>query len=504
MKSKRVPEFLNQQGIVLQTVIITAVLSLASTGAGVVVYNVVRSESTGISQNAQVESDGAGTNLGATRLGTLDASDDGTGNPIGSPGGDGKVGDSGVGDTGDKGDEDKKVDEDKEETEVPPPTTVSAIADDFLLAAGGVYNSGAHACVMGGSNGEVKCWGNNENGQLGNDGTSTQPTATAGFVLAGQSSETSTDNLMGAKAIAAGESHTCAIVGDNRDVYCWGSDGIMDQPLPGRVPSGQQNAVQDTYLQNASDISAGFNYTCATVGADDEVYCWGAGIGGELPDETAGNKAVPAGPILTGAKAISAGKGNNGVHACAVLIEGAVMCWGSEHNPVQVPAIDGSSLEKSALIVSAGTDHTCAIMETGAVMCWGEGSSGQLGSSGSSNEPKLVPAIDGTADDKKAFAVSAGDRATCSVLQSGAALCWGDSDILGGSMIAATPPASVTNIDGGPVTKSAVVVTTAGSLACALLLSGAVLCWGGGNVGGSVLDSSTPVEGIRNAQTATS
>jgi alpha-tubulin suppressor-like RCC1 family protein len=69
--------------------------------------------------------------------------------------------------------------------------------------------SSSHVCALM-ATGTVKCWGLNQNGQLGNGtarNVSSVPTDVVG--------------LTGVTAIGTGDNHTCAIAGGRR--YCWGS-----------------------------------------------------------------------------------------------------------------------------------------------------------------------------------------------------------------------------------------------------------------------------------------
>ena len=72
-----------------------------------------------------------------------------------------------------------------------------------------------HVCALL-SDGGVRCWGSNNNGQLG-DGTSTD-----------RSSPPSSDVNLGsgytAIGISSGGGHTCAML-DDGDMKCWGASG---------------------------------------------------------------------------------------------------------------------------------------------------------------------------------------------------------------------------------------------------------------------------------------
>ena len=91
------------------------------------------------------------------------------------------------------------------------------------------------------------------------------------------------------------------------------------------------------------------------------------------------------------ATAISAG----GYHACALLDNGSVKCWGGNgygqlgidntttmgDDSGEMAQLTGINLGtgRTATAISAGYDHTCALLDNGAVKCWGLNSSGQLG-----------------------------------------------------------------------------------------------------------------------------
>ncbi|MCA9577991.1 MAG: hypothetical protein KC668_21300 [Myxococcales bacterium] len=170
---------------------------------------------------------------------------------------------------------------------------------------------------------------------------------------------------------------------------------------------------------------------------------------------------------------------------CAVLETGAVHCsggisWGS---PGPVFGLDGSSPARSALRVAVGSVSACALLETGAVQCWGSGDAGQLGNGQSgltafSERPVDVLTLDGVVNTAVDIDVSAVHA--CAVLDTGAVVCWGRDEfgVLGdgdnGTLIRSTPVA-VTGLGGAG--RHAVRVAL-GSTSCVLLDDGAVMCWG--------------------------
>lgn len=89
----------------------------------------------------------------------------------------------------------------------------------------------SHSCVLLGD-ATVKCWGSDNDGQLGND-----------TAKSSQSTPVSPLGLSDIVHISAGSDHTCAVHGDGA-ISCWGSNeyrqlgnggGSDDQPTPDLV-----------------------------------------------------------------------------------------------------------------------------------------------------------------------------------------------------------------------------------------------------------------------------
>ena len=132
--------------------------------------------------------------------------------------------------------------------------------------------------------------------------------------------------------IDAGEEHTCAILAD-RSVRCWGKG------VAGRLGYGNDGNVLAPAAagpvnlgpgRDARAIVAGDFHTCAILD-DGAVRCWGFGANGRLGYGNTNNIFSPAaappvdlGPGRT-ARAITAGAS----HTCAILDDGSVRCWGN-------------------------------------------------------------------------------------------------------------------------------------------------------------------------------
>jgi len=136
----------------------------------------------------------------------------------------------------------------------------------------------------------VRCWGFGGNGRLGYANTTTigdDAGETPGSVGPVDLGNNELGRKRTAKAISAGDNHTCAILDDDT-VRCWGYGGdgrlgyggtsdIGDDETPGSV--GQ---VDLGLNRTAQAISAGGRHTCARLDDGRTVRCWGYGANGRL------------------------------------------------------------------------------------------------------------------------------------------------------------------------------------------------------------------------------
>ena len=298
---------------------------------------------------------------------------------------------------------------------------------------------------------------------------------------------------------------------------CWGRN---EQGQNGNGRSGlellNEHPVQVTGLDATTDArtavemsSRGGYHVCALtkVGA---VMCWGSRTYGQLGDGIGNGKDSPSRPTAMAIPEFDASTAEKTASfvatgestSCAIKRSGALFCWGDNRlgqaslgtsmyssTPVAVSGFDGASPERSAVMVSVGATATCVVSKTGAVWCWGANTNGQLGDGTRVVRvgPVKSSVIDGSSSDRRAVGVSVGNMTACAVMLNGAVKCWGNaaqsafgSATLSGDMLT---PTTVTGIDGSATSKQAALVSTSPNHSCALLVNSSVVCWGNSGMG---------------------
>lgn len=352
-----------------------------------------------------------------------------------------------------------------------------------------------HMCTIL-DNASVACWGKGADGQLGNNDTSDQSTPV--YVSSFGPGRT-------AKAITAGARHTCALL-DNGSVSCWGEgeDGQLGNGALQSTSSVPSPVLPFPSGQKAITLSAGHSHTCAILD-DGAIACWGAGSEGRLGNGATSSSASPQLTDSLGenrsAKSISSGL----YHTCTILDNGSTLCWGngakgqlgnggvaSSTSPAPIAAIP-SAFKPVAL--ASGDDHTCAMLSKGSVVCWGSGLDGFLGS-GSTSDQLTPEAVEPFGEGRTAVAISAKHKHTCAVLSDGNVSCWGVSaNGRGGNDGVENTQLVPTLTSSLGVNRTALSITSGNTYSCAILDDFSVSCWGDSPPGvpGSTQPSPTPL-----------
>ena len=383
-----------------------------------------------------------------------------------------------------------------------------------------------HTCTIL-ENSSVKCWGANTYGQLGLGDTNSR--GDAGSEMGANLETVDLGTGRTAKAIAASWYGTCAIL-DNSSIKCWGRNndgqlGLGDTNNRGDGADEMGDNLDTVDLgsgRTATAIAGGGEHYCAILD-NASIKCWGwnnkgqLGIGstddrGDGADEMGDNLS----PIDLGtgrtATAIAAG----GYHSCAILDNAAVKCWG-RNNRGQLGLGDminrgdgddmGDNLNavdlgtgRTAVSITAGALHTCALLDDYSVKCWGDSSYGQMGTGktfnlgdGAGEMGDSLTAID-LGSGRTATAIAA-SLATCAVLDNSSIKCWGantfgqlglgDTTMRGNTVQgdgSSQMGDNLPSIDLG-TGRTARGVITGNYHTCTIMDNSSIKCWGKNNSG---------------------
>ncbi len=317
-----------------------------------------------------------------------------------------------------------------------------------------------HACAI--TSGAVKCWGQNDYGQLG-DNTTTD-----------RNSPVSVSGLSSVLSVASGSRHSCAIKSDGT-AWCWGYN--ITGALGNSVNTNSSVPVQVTGISAATQISSGFDFSCALL-SNSTVKCWGYNAMGSLGNSTNVDSNIPV--LVSGISIATKISSARGAHTCALLSTGGVKCWGWNSNgqlgnnsttdsnlPVSV-----SGIASGASDIQVSSYGSCAQVSA-QTKCWGWNNYFQLanGSSSDSITPSVVSSVSGY----KMY--SLGDVVSCVISSAGKPQCWGSPayGLLGDTNLT-NSTSTPTDLPG--LTQNVAIIKSGFSFSCAVKTDGSINCWG--------------------------
>lgn len=362
-------------------------------------------------------------------------------------------------------------------------TSTAAGTGDVLVIA---LEAGAvHTCATL-SDKSLRCWGNNQYGQLGN-GTfvaSTKPVDVQGLA--------STPEVTLARAV-----HNCSLLEDG-SVDCWAMN-IYGQLGDGTFKNSSKPIAVKGLRGPVRLLAVGGDHTCVTYKDNDSTWCWGQNKYGELGDGTLTTNSTKPVEVkgLPSPEKVVAGLW----HTCAIVKDGSTWCWGfnaegqlgigtkslASPKPVKVVGLPSKPVQ-----LTLGLFHACALVQDGSTWCWGEGKYGQLGN-GTTKESLKPQRVVGLKSNPTHLV--AGGFHTCADFADGTMSCWGQN-IFGqlgdGTTKNALKPVAVKGYRAGAT------LVAAGSLhTCVAYADGTVSCWGlnsDGQLGnGTKVNAKTPV-----------
>lgn len=363
----------------------------------------------------------------------------------------------------------------------------------------GLTVGGSHTCAHV-DNGDVHCWGRSHLGQLGlmrNQDLGDDEAPMPSLVDVGAP----------VVSLAGGGLHTCALTEDG-DVKCWGFADLGQLGYGNLDEVGLTDVPSDVGFVSiggkAVEVEGGAMFTCALLDTGD-VTCWGQNYGGWLGQgtENIGDNETPdsVGPIDLGGKATKIAVGR--VHSCAVLEDSSLRCWGegpaTGHGPEgtftgdnETPNEAGDPLGVPVDDVWVGGRVTCAQLTAGGLQCWGDGSDYELGRPGPTGqevfglEEIVTDASAGPIHDFGAdvIGMAIGTHYTCALLETGNVKCWGQhwNGVLGRGQVGSIRVA----VDAPDVALGGTVTQIDGKMlhSCARLgETGDITCWGQGLYG---------------------
>lgn len=342
----------------------------------------------------------------------------------------------------------------------------------------------------------VDCWGDNVNGELGDGnivGAAAAFSATPVPVV-GTNGKGTLDDVVSVAAVtdvgdtAFGDASYCALLTSHK-VDCWGygANGqlgdhrlwvqsgpfsVSGSPIPVRVVATSGRGLLSGVESFATD-GAGTPYGDCVVLTTRRVDCWGQGNDGQL-----GN-----GRFYT--------SGQYGVDG-----------YGSSV-PVAVTSTKGTGTLTSVRSVSVDTTTDCAVLISGAVDCWGLGVGGQLGNgklyeSGvqGSAVPVAVVSTGGTGELTGVSSVADDGTGTCALLSRGHVDCWGNDSPAPAAVVSTGGTGELSGVASLSVEPVSYVLLGQAAGTCALLTAGTVVCWGSnpyGELGAGSYVGSGPV-----------
>lgn len=197
------------------------------------------------------------------------------------------------------------------------------------------------------STGRVRCFGDNNQGQLG-DGT-TLPRSRPVDVV----------GVEGATSLSSGWEETCVAARGN--VLCWGIIRFFRSTEPTPTPTVVRG------IEGAVEVVAHNGGGCARTSAG-RVWCWGDNSQGQLGIGTTDPMAMPVEVVDLPQTARLWGGPYRAT--CAVAMDDTVRCWGSYGNTTTArPALIRNLPRTTA--TAAGTHAFCAATEQD-IRCWGQ------------------------------------------------------------------------------------------------------------------------------------
>lgn len=320
-------------------------------------------------------------------------------------------------------------------------------------------------CGITKQDGSAYCWGDDTSGQLGtSEPTETCAGGACATTPKPVSAPLLSTPLKFSK-IAPGRTGSCGLT-ESGDIFCWGDNGNGQlgqgdlQGNPKGVTCGNRPCSQVPIAVKTGDekgelkfssISRGEGTSCA-VAVDGKLFCWGSGEAGKLGNGT--TTVAQARPVPVKGKLRFATTASGSYAVCGVTTGRAVYCWGGNQGEAlgtttppencrttdlgyfpcstRPNFVSGLKLRPEEGSISLAATTVCGIDPKGHAYCWGAGSNGQLGDGMSIKRRRFLnlsanSAVPVAVSGKQQFSeIAVGSNHACAISEDRRGIyCWG-------------------------------------------------------------------------------
>ena len=287
----------------------------------------------------------------------------------------------------------------------PVATNVSGVLSGKTITALVSSASAAHTLALT-SDGSVYAWGENAEGQLGNNSTTFASTPVAVDMTGVLSGKT-------VVAVAAGYQHSLALTSDG-GLYAWGSNSVGELGNNSTTTSLVPVAVDTSGVLSGKtivQIQAGWGCT-AVLDSTGKVYTWGSNGAGNLGNGSSITQSLV--PVAVDTSGVLSGKtvsklSLSGFHILVLTTDGLLFGWGlnmrgqigdgtsgvNRSTPVAVD-MTGALAAKTITDISAGYEHSHVLASDGTVYAWGSDEQSALGNATTTLQSDSPVAVDMT------------------------------------------------------------------------------------------------------------
>lgn len=344
-----------------------------------------------------------------------------------------------------------------------------------------IYAGHSHTCALTNAQ-ELKCWGNNSHGQLG-DGTTVD-----------QTKPKTIDTGVAYQHVSVGEFHTCGITTSNQ-LKCWGYNNL------GQLGTGNEDDVSTPTIIDTGNTYSWVSvsgYTSCGLRSSGQILCWGNNQYGQLGIGTLISKNSPTAiNDATLYKSVSVGA----LYTCGITTTDFVKCWGNndfgqlgdgtQDMRMNPKAIDVTTTYRQIATSEINSSYTCGLTTSDDLKCWGDNRYGQLGTNNTTSQ--LAPV--GVMTAQKFNSISVGYVHTCAQEKANGTLyCWGKNEY--GQIGDRTLTDKLLPQEGDYTIKYS-KISAGYNYTCGITVKNKMRCWGRNDFGqigrGDLIDQITPI-----------